>query len=226
MAHLDVTLASPRETLATSAGVVCRPLSASTGRCQSCPANWQSPNPPLVQASGISRSVWKGQQTLCLISTSVIACSLWMRGDVMWYGGLQVKYHNNRLNQNFDSTYWTGRQFAMLTQKQRSHQRAGGRYSIRSITSQGKILPGVRYEMWNFSGSCVSFGEVQWRVCFGSQAPNGKITSSLNLKWFLPIHNNLHLQGISKLSPTTSLSHEGGFGTLEHGKTDLWNDIH
>lgn len=44
-----------------SAQVVCRPLSASTGRCQSCPANQQSPHPPHVQASGISSStVGKG----------------------------------------------------------------------------------------------------------------------------------------------------------------------
>lgn len=44
----------------------------------------------------------------------------------------------------------------------------GRRYSIRSITSPGKIIPGVREEMGNFSGSCVFFGGIQRRVCFGS----------------------------------------------------------
>lgn len=157
------------------------------------------------------------------MGTSVIAYSLQLRGDIEACKG---KFNNNRLKQSFDSTLWTGeRQFTPLTQKQCSHQGVGGSYSIRSITSQGKILPGVRYEMWNFTGSCIFFEGVQWRFCFGSQAPNGKITSSLNLKWFLPIHNNLHLQGISKLSPTTSLSWEEVLSTLEHGKTGLQNDI-
>lgn len=31
-------------------------------------------------------------------------------------------------------------------------------------------------------GAAFFFGGVQWRVCFDSQGPNGKITSSLNLK--------------------------------------------
>lgn len=31
-------------------------------------------------------------------------------------------------------------------------------------------------------GAAFFFGGVQWRVCFGSQDPNGKTTSSLILK--------------------------------------------
>lgn len=158
----------------------------------------------------------RAQQKVHLIGTSAIAYSLWTWDDIE---GCNGKYNNNRLNWSFHSILWTGeRQFTLLTQKQCSWWGVEGGYSIRSITSQGKILPRVRYEMWNFSGSWIFFGGIQWRVCFGSQAPNGKITSSLNLKWFLPIHNNLHLQGISKLSPTTSLSCGKVLSTLEHGK--------
>lgn len=203
------------EVPSASARTVCWPMLASTAH--------QKPHAAVIQGSAIgSRAVWKGRRRISSVYQwllIVLGCDRILRAA---RESIIIIDLTEALIQ--------------LYEQERGNSRCLPRSSVRTRDLKGNIQlevslhKGKFYLEWemkceNSLGAGFSLGDAQWRVCFSSQAPNGKITSSLNLKWFLPIHNNLHLQGIGKLSPTTSLSCSKLLSTLKHGKTGLQNDI-